>query len=37
MKKVLLKVLEPIRATLLVAVTIGLGIAVHRCSLSRPC
>ena len=29
MKKVLLKVLEPIRATLLVAVTIGLGIAVH--------
>lgn len=29
MKKVLLKVLEPIRATLLVAFAIGLGIAVH--------
>jgi hypothetical protein len=29
MKKVLLTVLEPVRATLLIAFAIGLGIAVH--------
>jgi hypothetical protein len=29
MKKVLLTVLEPVRATLLIALAIGLGIAVH--------
>ena len=29
MKKVLLTVLEPTRATLLIALVIGLGIAVH--------
>lgn len=30
MKKVLLKILDPTRATVLIALTIGLGIAVHE-------
>jgi len=30
MKKVLLKILDPTKATLLIALTIGLGIAIHE-------